>query len=199
MRSPTACVQCQRAKRRCIRHRPAEPCISCQHRRLPCEGKRQGRPPGQRTLLARSGTTTRPFRNSSQQHTERQLGRVPHLPLGTAIELVDHYVDKFDSRPHSIFHPATLRSQVRNGSLNTALLYAICAIGCKFSGNPDTRGQGPDLAAESRRLLQADISNICLENIQTCILIAMLSVGHGDSASETIFFRTYCTSRMLGE
>ncbi|KAI9740012.1 MAG: hypothetical protein M1818_004763 [Claussenomyces sp. TS43310] len=111
------------------------------------------------------------------------------LQTGTAVELVDHYLDKFFGRPHSIFHPVTLRSLVGNGTLNKALLYAICAIGCKFSGNPDTRRQGSGLAAESKRLLQADLLNICLENIQACILIATLSVGHGDSASEALFFR----------
>lgn len=109
---------------------------------------------------------------------------------------MDLYLDRFDGRPHTIFHPSTLRSAVRNGTLNTALLYAICALGCKFSGNPDTRGQGVILAAESKRLLQADISNVCLENIQTCILIAILSVGHGDSPSETLFFRTYHSAQV---
>lgn len=127
------------------------------------------------------------------------MGPRPDLSHGTAIELVDHYLDKFHGRPHSIFHPATLRSQVQNGTLNEALLYAICAIGCKFSGNPDTRNQGSNLATESKRLLQADISHICLENIQACILVAMLSVGHGDSASEALFFRTYPIAKVQSE
>ncbi|KAK5058864.1 hypothetical protein LTR84_011128 [Exophiala bonariae] len=105
------------------------------------------------------------------------------------IELVEHYLDKFDGRPHSIFHPATLRAQVRDGALKQTVLYAICAIGCKFSANPETRAQGFYLLAESKRLLQADLSNICLENIQACILIALLSVGHGESGSEALFFR----------
>jgi hypothetical protein len=78
---------------------------------------------------------------------------------------------------------------VRNDTLNETLLYAICAIGCKFSGNPEIRRQGSDLAVESKRLLQADLLNVSLENIQACILVATLSVGHGDSASEAMFFR----------
>lgn len=119
------------------------------------------------------------------------MGPSPDLSHGVAVELVEHYLDKFDGRPHSIFHPATLWSQVRDGTLNRALLYAICAFGCKFSGNPDLHCQDASFAAESQRLLQADISNVCLENIQACILIAMLSVGSGNSASEALFFRTY--------
>ena len=188
MRNPTACAQCRRAKRRCTRHEASVACDSCQQRQLVCEGI-QVQVVGQRPLVPRPSATVSTCRQSSQHH-ERQMIPRPDLSHGTAIELVDHYLDKFCGRPHSIFHPATLRSQVRNGSLNEALLYAICAIGCKFSGNPDIRGQGSTWAAKSKRLLQADISNICLENIQACILVAMLSVGHGDSASEALFFRT---------
>ncbi|KAI1627833.1 hypothetical protein EDD37DRAFT_647493 [Exophiala viscosa] len=42
---------------------------------------------------------------------------------------------------------------------------------------------------EAKHLLQADISNICLDNIQACMLITTLSVGHGDSPSAALFFR----------
>lgn len=196
MRSPTACAQCRRAKRRCIRHKPREPCASCQQRQLICEGKLKVQLVDQRPLVPRPFTTVSTF-GQSPQYPERQIGPGPDLSRGTAIELVDHYLDKFHGRPHIIFHPATLRSLVHNGTLNEALLYSICAIGCKFSGNPDTRRQGPGLAAESKRLLQADISHICLENIQACILVAMLSVGQGDSASEALFFRTYTITKVL--
>lgn len=190
MRNSTACIECRRAKRRCIRQGQSQACISCQHRQLECGGKLHRNHMGPRILVSRSNDTAISHRQLSQSH-ESQTARNPNLSNGTAIELVDLYLDRFDGRPHTIFHPATLRSAVRNRTLNTALLYGICALGCKFSGNPETRDQGLFLAAESKRLLQADISNVCLENIQTCILIAMLSVGHGDSSSETLFFRTY--------
>ncbi|KEF59304.1 uncharacterized protein A1O9_04148 [Exophiala aquamarina CBS 119918] len=185
MRSPTACAQCRRAKRRCIRNAPSEACAPCEQRQLLCEENVQVQLGGQRPLVPRSAAVA----STLGQSPERQIGPRVELSRGIVIELVDHYLDKFDGRPHSIFHPATLRSSVHNGTLNEALLYAICAIGCKFSGNPDLRSQGSFFATESRRLLQADISNICLENIQACILIAMLSVGHGDSASEALFIR----------
>lgn len=195
MRNSTACIECRRAKRRCIRQGPSEACISCQQRQLECKGKLHRSHMGPRLLASRSNDTVGIVRRSSQS-PERHKSRKPTLSNGTTVELVDLYLDRFDSRPHTIFHPDTLRSAVRNGNLNTALLYAICALGCKFSGNPETRDQGAVLAAESKRLLQADISNICLENIQTCILIAMFSVGHGDSSSETLFFRTYHTAHV---
>jgi hypothetical protein len=203
MRTRTACTQCRRAKRRCVRT-SGEICAPCQQRQLLCEGKLQVYFGGQRNLVPRSSDIGGNSIQSSQ-HRECQTGPGLILSNGTAIELVEHYLDKFHGRPHSIFHPATLRSMVCNSSLNRALLYSICAIGCNFSGNPDIRSQGPGLAAESKRLLQADISNVCLENIQACILVAMLSVGQGNCASEALFFRTYvlngreCSSNQLAD
>jgi hypothetical protein len=199
MRTPTACTQCRRAKRRCIRQVTSGTCISCKQRQQTCQARLQIQLAVQRPLVPRSPV---PLSNSnsrqSSQQPERQLDLGLGLSHGTAIELVDHYLDKFHGRPHTIFHPATLRLMVRNGTLSKTLLYAICAIGCKFSGNPDTRGQGSDLAAESKRLLQADLLKISLENIQACILVATLSVGHGDSASEALFFRRECPVRGRG-
>lgn len=199
MRSPTACAQCRRAKRRCIRHKGSEICASCQKRQLVCEGELQLHFVGQRTLVPRLFATVRSSSQSSV-HPERQMVIPrPVLSHGTAIELVDHYLDKFYGRPHSIFHPASLRSLVRSRTLNETLLYANCATGCRFSANPDTRRLCSDLIAESKRLLQADISNICLENIQACILVATLSVGHGDSPSAALFFRMYSVVQALRE
>ena len=197
MRTSTACAQCRLAKRRCTRHEPSEACAPCQQKQLLCEGKLQNRPVGHRFLVSRPYTATGSTFGQYPKVPEPQVGPRPDLSRGTAIELVDHYLDKFHGTPHTIFHPATLQSSVQDGTINKALLYAICAIGCKFSGNPDTRCQGSALAAESKRLLQADISNISLENIQSCILVAMLSVGHGDSASEALFFRTYTIAKLL--
>jgi hypothetical protein len=208
MRNPTACMQCRRAKRRCLRHKASEACTSCQVRQLACEGKPQGRHKGQRHLVPRlldGYAVGMAAVRAPQRHYDfdrrRQAPSTPEerpvsrsrieLSHGMAVELVEHYLDKIDGRPHSIFHPATLRSQVHDGTLKETVLYAICAIGCKFSANPETRHQGEYLLVESKRLLQADISNICLENIQACILIALLSVGHGDSSSEALFFRMY--------
>ncbi|KAK7416201.1 hypothetical protein QQX98_005398 [Neonectria punicea] len=42
---------------------------------------------------------------------------------------------------------------------------------------------------ESKRLLQSDLENICLENIQTCILVANLCACHSNPTSEALYFR----------
>ena len=189
MRNPTACSECRQAKRRCIREDWGEACESCQHRQLICNKKLQHLV-GRRSLVPRSLTPVDHIKDLSHPPGQR-TEPAPALSRGMAIELVEHYLDNFHGRPHMIFHPASLRSMVSADTLSQTLLFAICAIGSKFSANPDTRSQSPGLAVESRRLLQADISRICLENIQACILVAMLSVGNGDRVSEALFFRTY--------
>lgn len=42
---------------------------------------------------------------------------------------------------------------------------------------------------ESKRLLLADLERICVENIQTCILLANLYAAHLNPSSEALFFR----------
>lgn len=119
-----------------------------------------------------------------------QISNSAYLSWDTAVELVELYLDKVHDRPHSIFHPATLRDQLRNGTVGRALLCAICAIGSKFSPYPDRRALEGRLNMEAKRLLQADIDNVCLENIQTCILIAIMSAGDCETSSEALFVRT---------
>lgn len=190
MRLPTSCSPCRKAKRRCIRREVRDACTYCQQRQLRCEGKSHTERLGHRALAPQSSISSGALRQSvSAVENQLRLGR--DLTGGSVIELVEHFLDKFHGRPYTIFHPATLRSQVKEGTLKKSLLYSICAFGCKFSRNPDVRNQGSDLAAESRRLLQAEISNICLENIQACILVATFSTGDGDSTAEALFIRTF--------
>lgn len=111
------------------------------------------------------------------------------LPRETAVELVECYLDKVHDRPHSIFHPPTLRKQLRNGAVGQTLLCAICAVGSKFSPDPDRRTMEACLAAEAKRRLKADLENICIENIQACILVALTSAGNCQIPSEALFIR----------
>lgn len=103
--------------------------------------------------------------------------------------LVEIYLTKIHGQAHSIFHPPTLRQQLRNDSVPRALLYAMAAIGSKFSPDPQHLDMGRYLALEAKRLLQADMENICLENIQACILVSMLSAGNCHISSEAMFLR----------
>jgi hypothetical protein len=186
MKYPKSCRQCRQSKRKCTRKGPGEPCDTCQQRRLRCDGQMRSRSTANAPLTPSvPWKDPRSFRTQSHSEEETLSG----LSRGIIVELVGHYLRAIHDKSHSLFHPPTLYSQVQDGSTGKALLYAICAIGSKFSGNPDARALGPCLAAKSKQLLLADLENICLENLQTCILVATLCAGNCTRGTEALFLR----------
>lgn len=188
MKYPKSCRQCRESKRKCTRRHPGAACDACQQRHLKCSGQMRPRHPVNPPLLPQVASREE---KQSHSHPRGFSGEesIPQLSHGMAVELVDHYLRAIHDKSHSLFHPPTLRSQVESGLLGNALLYAICAIGSKFSANPDARALGPFLSARSKQLLQADLENICLENIQICILVAMTSAGNCNRGTEALFMR----------
>lgn len=181
MKPPTACRQCREAKRRCIRRGVGEACTSCEKRRLRC-GTRQ----------ARDSTNILPKPPGQVQQSPSQgpgLSPTPELTSLMAQELVEYYLAKIHDRPHSLFHQSTLLDNVRHGSINRALLLALCSMGCRFSADYRVQSMELSLLGESKRLLQADLENICLENVQTCILIANLCASHGNPSTGALYLR----------
>ncbi|EMR62013.1 putative nadh dehydrogenase protein [Eutypa lata UCREL1] len=190
MKSPRACRQCRESKRKCVRRILGEPCNACQQRRLKCGAEIStttqvvgGSESAAATAAAANLISSEGQQPGQPSQNQEEYRNSANLPWGMTVSLVDHYLDEVHDRPHSIFHPATLRTQVRDGSVGGALLCAICAIGSKFSSIPDRRALEARLTTEAKRLLQADLENVCLENVQACILVALLSAGN--FASET--------------
>jgi hypothetical protein len=188
MRIATACSECRQAKRRCIQRANCGVCDSCHERRLICVRKLHSG--GKDRILLRPRPVLIDVRTAHVcRAPAKQVNYDLDLSHGIVVELVDLYLEKFHGRPHSLFHPTTLRARARDGNIIPVLLYAICAVASRFSGNPDVRCRDVALAAEAKRLLQGSITNACVENIQACLLVAILSLGHGDAASEVIFIR----------
>jgi hypothetical protein len=180
-----SCRQCRESKRKCVRPRPIGHCNLCKQKGLPCGSAFADQ------VLSREVAAVP---TSSSQDWRDKLKHPQHkTPLGleweTTVGLVEHYLDKVHDRPHSIFHPPTFWARLRNGDVGSALLCAICAIGSKFSADADRHGLETRLTAEAKRLLQLDLENFCIENIQACILVATLSAGNGEAASEALFVR----------
>ncbi|CVK99070.1 uncharacterized protein FPRN_03839 [Fusarium proliferatum] len=164
----TSCLQCREAKRRCVKQTIDSPCNNCQHKNLACSSH------------VRSQTTSAPKENQEF---------VPDLTDELAIEFVESYLTHLDGRAHSIFHQETLRRQVRRKEIGDALLYAICALGSKFSPKSEHRALEAPLMKGAKRLVQADLENVCIEHVQTCILLSLLSAGNCHTSSETLFLR----------
>lgn len=62
-------------------------------------------------------------------------------------------------------------------------------MGARFDEDGEIRALEDNYMEESKRLLLADLENICIENVQTCILIANLFAAHLNPSSEALFFR----------
>lgn len=183
MRQATACKECRIAKRKCTREGSDRVCTPCRQRNLTC-----GYTDTQRRELRHSHRTDS-RRGISPVHNEEAADSVDRLSQAEFVSLAEIYLTKIHGQAHCIFHPPTLRWQLRNNSVPKALLYAMCAIGSKFSPDPQHQEIGHHLALEAKRLLQADMENICLENIQACILVSMLGAGNCHISSEALFIR----------
>lgn len=182
MRPPKACYGCRQSKRKCTRRsgRVGDACDQCQAKNLKCAGSlttrtAPSRPP---PLLPRSGSPP-----------ETTLDNSVDVTIDVAVRLVDFYLTKLHNRPHSLFHPVTLRTKVQNGSINKALLLAICSMGARFDEDDQIRSLENSYMNESKRLMLADLERICVENAQTCILLANLYAAHLNPSSEALFFR----------
>lgn len=180
MRPPKACHGCRQSKRRCTRRsgRVGDACDQCQARNLKCAGSLTSASARRHPLLPRSESPLEATRNNSVDVT-----------IDVAVRLVEFYLVKIHNRPHSLFHPVTLRAKVRDGSINKALLLAICSMGARFDEEDQIRSLENNYMDESKRLLLADLENICVENAQTCILLANLYAAHLNPSSEALFFR----------
>jgi hypothetical protein len=102
-------------------------------------------------------------------------------------ELVENYIHYILDRPHTLFHLPSLRSAVKEDRLGDALLFALLAFGCRFHSKPEVVSLGPTFMQKSKQLLKEDMENVCIENIQTCVLLANLSSSSKNPESEAIF------------
>ncbi|KAE8414548.1 hypothetical protein BDV36DRAFT_311748 [Aspergillus pseudocaelatus] len=167
----------------------SSPCTRCLRRDLPCS-RSQAKLADTRKLQARPNLPA-----ESQNGSNRLEG---FLSDAKSVELlVQEYLSKIHGRPHCIFHTATLWRDIRNRRIGKALLLAICAMGAHVSSRPNLRSLQSLLTTEAKRLLQMDLERVCLENVQTCILVANLCVAHANPSSEFLFFRTAITMMQL--
>ncbi|VUC33639.1 unnamed protein product [Clonostachys rosea] len=178
MKPLKSCHECRRSKRKCTRRsgQIGESCDHCQVKNLKCTASLANVPPRGHALLPKLNPTP---------HQESSI----NVPVDVAARLTDYYLTKLHNRPHSLFHPATLKKQIQDGSINKALLLSICSMGARFDTDNKIRSLEDTYSNESKRLLLADLENICIENVQTCILIANLYAAHLNPSSEALFFR----------
>lgn len=60
-----------------------------------------------------------------------------------------------------------------------------------FVKDPGLRSRGSLCTAEAKVVVKNDLENICIENIQACILIGSICLGNGDPNAKSLYFGTY--------
>lgn len=178
MKVAKACQQCREGRRKCVARQPDVACEACLRRNASCSLTRKAAKDS--LVPLRAGPATNP---EDQDILGMKQVDVEHL--------VSLYLQKVHHRPHSLFHPSTLTADVHSRTTKRALVFAICAMGCMFSDDRSVWTLQGSLIAESKRSLKADLEDICIENIQTCILIANLCEWEGNRSSEALYFRKH--------
>jgi hypothetical protein len=68
------------------------------------------------------------------------------------------------------------------------VLYGIFGLAARFSHNAEIRAQEANFVSAARESLKADLDNICLENIQACVLVANICTANADPNLESLFY-----------
>lgn len=177
MKDATACKQCRERKKKCVPWSAGQACRQCHRRKVQCTHARHSTP-----------NPPPPLRSPQHLISDPSI-KNPRLTLPDEVVevLVEHYIHYIHDRPHSVFHLPSLRAAVRDKALKTGLLYAILSFGCRFYPDPEIRSLAQCFLDESKRCLHLDLEDICLENIQTCILLTNLSSASLQSTSEALY------------
>lgn len=165
MRLSKACFQCRSGKRKCSRTDATGRCDQCISRAIDCSL-------GQRV---------------SSKTTAITPDRYPLPALDDVINLVELYFCNVHDQPHSLFHCQSIRDTVCRGTTPRALLFAILALGAGFSSEHKLVLRGPEFAEAARYCLKRDLENICMSNVQACILITEYAGAHSDRSAEAMY------------
>lgn len=176
MRTPKACLQCRTTKKKCTLIEYGRPCAQCHRKATPCS-----------YTLPRPSRTPTELKPRSSQSVSSEV----NISKQIASELLQLYFYYVHDRPHSLFHKRSLQQSLNEGTLNKALLCAVCSFGCRFHHDSAVRAKEAGLTAEAKRLLNADIENVCLEAVQTALLISSLAAAESNATSEALYSGPY--------
>ncbi|CAK7234900.1 hypothetical protein SBRCBS47491_009105 [Sporothrix bragantina] len=169
MRPTKACVQCRSGKRRCDGVKNAA-CVQCVRRHLPCSAVNWDQHSQSQASEASPGSGYYDFDNE-------------HLP-----SLVDYYFRFINDKPHSLFHEPSFRASIAAGTASQTVLRCMMAMCARFSPIPEVRACGPRYIAEAKSVLKNNLENVCIENIQSCIMLGNILAGDCDTDAESLYF-----------
>ncbi|KAL2213109.1 hypothetical protein CC79DRAFT_1264706 [Sarocladium strictum] len=170
MKIAKACKECRLGKRRCT---PSEggSCQQCLRRSSPC-----------------SFAQRVPARDGVRDLLPKAVDEV-QLELRTKLELTDLYIRLIHDKPHTLFHPPTLRQEVQNETLPDKVLYGVLAMAApRLSRKPEIARLAPIFSTRARDAIKKDLESISLESIQACVLAGNLCGIDGENEAEALYF-----------
>ncbi|CRG92364.1 hypothetical protein PISL3812_09422 [Talaromyces islandicus] len=118
----------------------------------------------------------------------RNLAKSSDVDVGLRDHLVDLYLKLIHDKPHTLFHPPTLKIQAHEGTLPKTILYGIMALAARFSHDPKTRKRTKEFCQYAKETFQMNLLEISLENIQASVLVGNLCGAEGEPEQESLFF-----------
>lgn len=120
MRPATACTQCRVGKRRCDLTTATGSCSPCTRRNLPC-----------------SAGNTNISSDNIEQPSHKFTPPQPHQQLASPaseeeIALVNLYFQYIHNLPHSLFHEATFKQSVVQGTVSKPVLLAMMGMSARL-------------------------------------------------------------------
>ncbi|KAI8872126.1 hypothetical protein GQ42DRAFT_153871 [Ramicandelaber brevisporus] len=112
-----------------------------------------------------------------------------------APRIVGHLVDLYMERSvgvNALLHPATVRRQIKNGTVNQFLLLTILASVCRYSDDPFIKREpaytsGQEYYERAKSMMPIVIENPCVEHIAGLSLLALYEIGVGRGESSYIY------------
>ncbi|RHZ61791.1 uncharacterized protein CDV56_103322 [Aspergillus thermomutatus] len=182
MKVATSCSQCRAAKRKCTAGPvPHSACMPCLQRRQDC------------SLSARSDSTypkslapavSVPFNHRDISTTDDRAD----VEDDVRDQLVDLYLKLIHDKPHTLFHPSSLKTRIRNGSLPRSILFSILTLAARFVSHPDIRQRVQAFFEAAKNSVKKAIDEVSLDNIHATILIGNICGAEGDPNGESLFF-----------
>lgn len=170
MRIAKACKQCRQAKRKCNLSKNKGPCEECCRKKLTC-----------------SSSNTTPQGNSSPRNLALSADNEA-LSTESRLDLINLYLDFLHGKPHTLFHPESLRAATHRGEIEDHVYLAIAGLACRFSISRDVQERKFFFTDSAKTALKAQVDNFCLDTLRACILVGNLYGAEGDSNIESLFF-----------
>ncbi|KAL4920824.1 hypothetical protein BDW62DRAFT_176301 [Aspergillus aurantiobrunneus] len=173
MKVAKSCRQCRAAKRKCTSVTFSHSaCTLCAQKGLDCS-LLAGLNPSRPQLIA-------PAVTASECPTE--------VSDEVRDQLVDLYLQLIHDKPHTLFHPATLKSRVQAGSLPDAVLFSILALAARFSSDQTIQKQVKSFFQTAKESFKRKLDEVSLDNVHAATLIGNICGVEGDPNGESLFF-----------